>query len=46
MLVSILNIDNNIKELIQGPQRCNTIQILIFDGYVKVRICVFELLYG
>ena len=37
MSVSILNINNNIKEFIRGFQHCSIIQILIFDAYVKVR---------
>ena len=31
------NINNSMKEPTCGCQDCNTKQILIFDGYVKVR---------
>ena len=34
---SLINIDNGIKEPTHGYQNCNTSQILIFGGYVKVR---------
>ena len=36
-MVSIININNGIKEPTHGYQNCNTSQILIFGGYVKVR---------
>ena len=36
-MVSIVNIDNGIKEPTGGYCNCNTNQILIFGGYVKVR---------
>ena len=35
--VSIININNDIKESTCGYQNCRTCQILIFGGYVKVR---------
>jgi hypothetical protein len=36
-MISIIKINNGIKEPIYGYQNCNTTQILIFGGYVKVR---------
>ena len=36
-MVSIINIKNGIKELTRRYQNCNTSQILLFGGYVKVR---------
>ena len=36
-MVSIININNGVKEPTHGYQNCNTNQILIFGGYVKVR---------
>ena len=36
-VVSIMNINNGIKELTCGYQNCNTSQVLIFGGYVKGR---------
>ena len=37
-MVSIININNDdIKEPTCGYQNCNTSQILIFGGYVRVR---------
>ena len=36
-MVSIININNGIEEPTCGYQTCNTSQILIFGGYVKVR---------
>ena len=36
-MISIIRINNGIKEPIRGYQNCNTNQILIFGGYVKVR---------
>ena len=36
-MVSITNINNGIKEPTCGYQKYNSSQILIFDGYVKVR---------
>ena len=35
-LVSIININNGIKKPTRKYQNCNTSQILIFGGYVKV----------
>ena len=35
-LVSIININNGIKKPTRKHQNCNTSQILIFGGYVKV----------
>ena len=34
---TIININNVIKEPTRGYENCNTSQILIFGGYVKVR---------
>jgi hypothetical protein len=36
-MVSIININNSMKEPAHGSQNCNTSQILIFGGCVKVR---------
>ena len=36
-MVSITSINNGIKEPTRGYQNYNSNQILIFDGYVKVR---------
>ena len=36
-MVSIINNNNGIKEPTHGYHNCNTNQILILDGYVKVR---------
>ena len=36
-MVSLININSGIKEPTHGYQICNTTQILIFGGYVKVR---------
>ena len=36
-VVSIININDGIKEPTHGYQNCNISQILIFDGYVKMR---------
>ena len=36
-LVSIINIDNGITKHTRGYQNCNTCQVLMFSGYVKVR---------
>ena len=35
-MVSTININNGIKEPTRGYRICNTIQILIFGGYLKV----------
>ena len=40
-LASIININNGIEEPTHGYQHCNTSQILIFGGYVKVRERLF-----
>ena len=44
-MVSIININNVIKEPIQGYQNCNTNQILIFGGYDKVREFMYSQAY-
>jgi hypothetical protein len=36
-MVSIININNDIKGLTSGYQNCNVTQILIFGAFVKVR---------
>ena len=36
-VVSIISIDNGVKEPTRGYQNCNTNQILIFDKYVEVK---------
>ena len=36
-MVSKININSGIKKPICGYENCNTSQILIFGGYVKVR---------
>jgi hypothetical protein len=36
-MLSIINIHTVVKELTYGYQNCNTNQIHIFDGYVKMR---------
>ena len=36
-MVSIININNGIKEPTRGIQNCSTSQIMIFGGYVKVQ---------
>jgi hypothetical protein len=36
-MVSIINNNNGIKEPTRGYHNCDTNQILIFDGYVKLR---------
>ena len=36
-MISIININNGIKEPTQGYQNCNTNQITIFGWYVRVR---------
>ena len=36
-MVVIINISNGKKEPTHGYQNCNTSQILIFGGYLKVR---------
>ena len=36
-MVSIININNGIKEPTPGYQNCNTNQILMFGGYVQMR---------
>ena len=36
-MISIININNGIQESTSEYQNYNTSQILIFDGYVKVR---------
>ena len=36
-MLSIININNGIKEFANGCQNCNTNQIFIVDGYVKMR---------
>ena len=36
-MVSIMETSNGINELIHGYQKCNTNQIEIYGGYVKVR---------
>ena len=40
-MVSIININNGIKELTHGYQNCNTSQIFIFGGFLKVRIFLY-----
>ena len=46
-MVSIININNGIKEPTCGYQNCNTSEILIFGGYAKVRECLYtKLLFG
>ena len=36
-MVSMININNGIKEHIRGYRNCNPNQILIYGGYVKMR---------
>ena len=36
-MVSIINIDNGITKHTHGYQNCNTCQVLMLGGYVKVR---------
>ena len=36
-MVSVFNINNGIKEPTRGYQDCNTSEIFIFGGHVKVR---------
>ena len=38
---SIIDISNGIKEPTFGYQNCNTSQVLVFDGYVKVRTSLY-----
>lgn len=40
-VVSVININNHIKELTCGCQGCNTSQILILVEYLKVREYLF-----
>ena len=40
-IVSMFKINNGIKERAHGYQNCSTSQILIFGGYVKVRVALF-----
>ena len=37
----MVNISNGIEELVHGYQNSNTNQILIFGGYVKVRVSLY-----
>ena len=36
-IISVMNINIDVKDPTHGYQHCNTFQILIYDGYVKVR---------
>ena len=45
-MVSIMSIKNGIKESTCGYQNCNTSQLLIFGGYVKVRESLYTRAIG
>ena len=44
-MASVININIGIREPTRGYQNCHTSQILVFDGYVKVRIFVYRSSY-
>jgi hypothetical protein len=46
-MVSIINIDNGIKEPTRGHQNCNANKTLVFNGCIKVRESLYtQLLFG
>jgi hypothetical protein len=44
-MVSLMNINNGFKELICRYQNCDAMQILIFDGDLKVRESLYTWIF-